>query len=245
VPNRRTFKVQSAAGLPVLNGAEKLLEVRYDGVNGAYAVTVTGTTTFTISGDFVDGAYTGGTVSTGVRIAGTVNIERAIEQYTEQGVADIWAFVTMHDAEVSRNRSAMSDAISTPTNGTSIRERIIDGFSLYLVVNTSVDIAAQDAVDICRHELLTPILKSAYGARFTTGLSSETDFRNILTGHGFVSYDRAVYVHVYTFELSMDLTELDAVEPQNTRAYRDTALTQTIDTQDMTIVINQDDEPII
>lgn len=248
VPNRDSFKVQSINSDPVLNGNEVLHEIRSDGVNGAYSVTVVNTATFTISGSFIDGNYSGGTVTKDVRIAGTVNIERAIEQYTEQNIGDLWGFVSMHDAEVSKNRHAVSDATSTPTTGTAIRERIVDGFSLYLVIKTTEDIAAQDAVDICRHELLSPILKSVYGARFTSGLTEDTDFRSILTGHGSVSYNRAIYVHVYTFELSMDITENDAVEPSDTRAYRDTNLTierGTIDTPDLTVTINQDDEPVI
>lgn len=244
VPNRRNFKLQSTNTVPALNTNEKLLEIRIDGVNGSYAAMPINSTTFSVSGDFEDGTYIGGSVSRAVRVAGSVDITRAISQYTAQGVTDLWGFVVMHDAEVSKNRHALSDATSTPTTGTALRERIIDGFSFYVVVNTSQDIAAEQAVDICRHELLTPVLKSVYGARFTTGLSGETDFRTVLTGHGFASYNRAIYVHVYTFELSMDLTDQDAVDVVDTRAYRDTDYTQTIGTQDMTVLINQDDVPL-
>lgn len=248
VPNRRNFSVTSTNTIPTLNGGEDLLEVRTDGVNGAYALTVVDTTSFTVSGSFEDGVYVGGKVSYGVRIAGTVDVTRSLVQYTEQGVNDLWGFVAMHDAEVSKNRAALSDATATPTSGTSLRERIVDGWSLYIFVNTSEDIAAQTAVDICRHELLLPIMRSVYGVRFRSGLSDVTDFKNILTGHGFVSYNRAVYVHTYSFELSMDLTDNDAVLPGDTRAYRDTDLTHeigTADTQDFEILINQDDHPII
>jgi hypothetical protein len=246
VPNRRSFKVQSTNSDPVLNGSEKLLEIRIDGPNGAYSITVINTTTFTLTAAGVaDGSYTGGKLSPSARVAGTVDIERAIEQYTEQGVTDLWGFVAMHDGEVSKDRSTNSDAVATPTTGTAMRLRLIDGFTFFIVVNTSEDIAAQTAVDICRHELLTPILKSVYGARFTTGLSGLTDFRTILTGHAFVSYNQAVYVHAYTFEMSMDITESDAVEPADTRAYHDTDFAQSIlGSDDMTVTINHDDEPL-
>lgn len=249
VPNRATFKVQSTNTLPVLNGNEKLLEVRVDGPNGAYGVTVVDTTTFTFTNaDVADGTYIGGKLSPSARIAGTVDITRAIEQYTEQGITDLWGFVAMHDGEVSKDRSANSDAIATPSTGTSLRLRIIDGFTFFIVVNTTEDIAAQTAVDICRHELLLPVLKSVYGARFTTGLSSDTDFKTVLTGHAFVSYNQATYVHAYTFEMSMDLTDNDAVEQADTRAYRDTDYIHDFGTgnpvDNMTVTIDHDDTPL-
>lgn len=247
VPNRSSFVVQSTNSDPALNGNEKLLEKRIDGPNGIFAITVIDPTTFTYAkASVVDGTYTGGTLAPTARIAGTVDIERAIEQYTEQNVSDLWGFVAMHDGEVSKDRTAESDAIATPSNGTAIRARLIDGFTFFIVVNTSQDIAAQEAVDVCRHELLSPILKSVYGARFSTGLSSATDFRTTLTGHAFVSYNKAIYVHAYAFELSMDLNENDAVEPIDTRAYRDIDFTQNISgSDDMTVTINIDDEPIL
>ena len=55
VPNRRTFKVQSVNSLPSLNTNEVLLENRADGINGRWSATVVNTTTFTITGSFIDG----------------------------------------------------------------------------------------------------------------------------------------------------------------------------------------------
>ena len=245
VPNRRTFSVQTALSVPTLGGNEVLPEIRVDGINGQYGITVTGPSEFTISGDGIDGLYSGGTLSTGLRIAGVVDIDRALDQYTKQSIGDAWLYVTMRDAEVSRDRSTLSDAIATPTSGTEIRLRIMDGFRLYVVVNTTQDMTAVGAIDLARHTLLLPILKSLYGARFDSGLSGSGDFRTVFAGHGVASYNKAVYVHAYDFEVSSDLTGADAVELSDNRAFRDINYLQgTAGTESLEALIDLDDEPL-
>lgn len=242
VPNRQTFVVQSANSLPILNGNEVLHDSST--INGQYSATTTSSNAFTISGDFSDGTYTDGTVGGFVRAAAAVNIERAIQSYTENNINQPWLFVTMHDADVSKDRSDDSDATATRPTGVDIRQRLVDGFSVHVVVNTSNQIAGELAVDICRHDLLLPILKSVYGARFDTGLSGGADFKAVFLGHGTEQYDKRIYVHVYDFEVSMELTNGDTVEPSYTRAFRDIDYTQTIGVEDMTININLDDTPL-
>lgn len=246
VPNRRTFKVQSTNTLPVLNGNEKLLENRVDGVNGRYAPTVIDSTSFSVPGDFIDGEYTGGNVGLDVRVAGIVNPEEINEYYTAQQLEDFWMFVSMPDAVVSKDRNALSDAVGTMATGQDIRLRILDGFNITVIKNTSEDISAIEAIDVCRHDLLLPVLKSVFGAKFDTGLSSDPDFKAILTGHGVSLYNRAYIEYTYSFEVAMDLTNDDTVEPENTRAFRDVDYTHTVGGDDTPVVsgiVNLDDEP--
>lgn len=247
VPNRNNFVVQSANSLPTLNGNEVLHEFRADGINGRFQPTIVNTITFTIAGSFLDGNYTGGSVSSGVRIAGAVTIERALEQYTEQNLTDLWLFVVMNDAEISKDRNTFSDATATRSRGEDIRIRIIDGFTITAVKNTTQDIAAVDALDICRHDLYSPILQSVYGAMFDTGLSGAADFKAVPTGHGLAAYEKAYLAYSYAFEFVMELTEADAVYEGDTRAFRDIDYTEKVggdDTTDMTIIpINLDDNP--
>jgi hypothetical protein len=245
VPNRNSFKVASANTLPVLNGNEVLLEDRVDGVNGRYEATVTGNKTFTISGTFNDGTYTGGTVNKGVRVAGAIELDRAIEQYTKQNVNDFWMFVSMNDADISKDRHSESDATATRGVGDDMRLRLLDGFTLTIVKNVTKDIAAVSALDACRHDLIEPILKTLFGARFTTGLSGAADFKSVLTGHGLALYNKAILAYSYGFEMAMDLTNGDQVEPENTRAFRDIDLTVEIgddDVTDMTVTVDTDEE---
>lgn len=247
VPNRTTFIVQSINSLPTLNGNEVLHEIRSDGINGRFQPTILNTTSFTIAGSFLDGTYAGGSVNTGVRIAGSITIERAFEEYTAQNLADLWLFVTMHDADVSKDRHSFSDATATRGKGDDIRTRLIDGFTITAIKNTTQDIAAVEALDILRHDLLQPILKSVYGARFDTGLAVAADFKSVLTGMGVAAYEKAYLAYSYDFEFVVEITAGDAVNEGDTRAFRDIDYTQKIggdDTQDMTILpINLDDNP--
>lgn len=247
VPNRRTFKVRSVNGLPVLTGSEVLHEIRVDGVNGRQVISLISSTSFSYSGSFLDGNYSGGSFNSTVRVAGSVNFERAEEQYTKQLAGELWCFVVMHDAEVSKDRHSLSDATATRATGDDMRIRLIDGFSVFYFVPTSDDIMAVDAMDVCRHDLLLPTLKAVFGARFDTGLSGGADFRTVLTGHGIAKYNRAVLAYEYGFEFVTDLTNDDAINEGDTRAFRDVDYTQLVggdDTVNMTVAIDLDDEPL-
>lgn len=245
VPNRNQFVIQSTNSLPSLNSNEVLHEIRSDGVNGRHSITVSTTTVFTVTGSFLDANYTGGTVNTNPRIAGAVTVERALEEYTKKPVTDLWLIVAMHDADISKDRHSMSDAAASRGHGDDIRTRMLDGFTIYAFVNTTGDIAGQDAVDLCRHTLLQPILRSVYGAIFDTGLAASGDFKAVLTGHGLANYDRAVLVYSYSFETAVELTTGDSVQPGDTRAFRDIDYTEAIggaDTTNMTVEINLDED---
>jgi hypothetical protein len=244
VPNRRTLVVRSTNSIPSLNTNEFFYEDRIDGINGQHIVTVINSSSFTITGDFLDGSYNGGTINSKVRIVGSISMERFLDHYTEQTIQDLYMCVVMDDADVSKDRNTYSDAIATPVTGSEIRLLLVDGFSVYIFGNTSKDIGAQQMIDICRHELMLPILKSVYGARFSTGLSNETDFRTVFTGSGLALYDKSKYVHVYKFEMSMEITEDDTVEREDTRAYRDTVQSLKVDEQYMTITVDQDSIPL-
>ncbi len=237
VPTRRSFKIQSVNTLPILNTNEYLSEIRVDGINGRYPITKIDSNNFSISGDFEDGDYSSGSINRSVRIAGSVSIERSLEEYTEQDVNDIWAFVSMNDAIASKDRNALNDATATFANGEEPRLRIIDGFSVFLIGNVSTEITGVDLLDIFRHDLLLPLSKSFSGVRFSTGLSGDGDFKTILIGHNFVIYNRATLVYQYNFQFSTDITLADQVENTDTRAFSEIDYTQSIggnDTTDMT-----------
>lgn len=247
VPNRRTFKVQSDNVIPTLNGNETLEEVRSDGVNGRFKVTVTSQSVFTIEGTFLASNYTGGRVSSKVRIAGSATFNRAFNQYTKQNITDLWMFVVMGDAQVSKDRNTMNDSNASIPTGTEMRQRVMDGFELFIFQNVTTDMAATDAIDNARHDLQLPIMKSVQGAYFDSGLSGASDFRTAFVTHGLTDYTKSVLVYVYQFQTLYDLTDGDTVEPLDTRAYRDTSYTHEIggdDTTDMTGIVNHDSDPL-
>jgi hypothetical protein len=244
VPNRKTFTVQSTESLPALTGSEVLLENRANGVNGAYTVANPTPTTFDIVGSFPDGAYTNGTVHSDVRICASIDTEQMVDLYTAQELPDYWLYVVMGDQETSKDRNTHSDATTTLATGFDFRVRIIDRFNLYIFINTKDKFSAADAADIARHDLLSPILQSIFGVRFETGVSGGGDFAVVPTRNGRFSYERAFYIHEYAFETTFDLTHADGVQPNETSAFRDVEITQTVGTADMTATVDLDDLPI-
>jgi len=247
VPNRRTFSIRSANAAPAISGSPVLHEVRIDGPNGQYSVTVVDENTLTINTDADDGIYFSGTAASAVRVISAATIERSQEQYDEMEANQYWMFVVPQDAEISKDRTTQSDAVSTQPNGTEIRTRLIDPFSLYVFAPTDQQFAAENALDVCRHDLLTPLTKSLYGARFPSGLSTPMDFRVVLTSHGVYDYTEAYYIHQYDWESVYDLTDGDAVDNLATRAFRDLNFIKRIggdDTENATASINLDDEPL-
>tara|TARA_R110000851_G_scaffold134568_2_gene269875 strand:- start:386 stop:1477 length:1092 start_codon:yes stop_codon:yes gene_type:complete len=248
--NRKTFQLQSAEALPTLNGGEYLLEPnRIDGVNGVFGVTVTSATTFTISGAFLDGTYTpvNGKVFGSPRVASVIDIDRALDSYTKQNTNQFWIYVEPIDVQVSKDRSTQSDATATIANGNDIRTRMIDGFNVYVVAPTSAEISASTALDICKHDLLQPMLKTLYGYGFDSGLSSNNEFQTTLNSHRVAAYERAYLVYQYEFQAVFDLTEGDRVAPIETRAFRDIDYIQQVggdDTENMTANVDLDLEPL-
>lgn len=237
VDTRKSFKVQSTNSLPTLNGNEYILEVRVDGVNGRHDITVIDDDNISVAGDFADGTYLDGTSRTGVRVAGSINIERTLDEYTKQVTGDMWAFISMNDAIASKDRNAGSDATASFANGEEPRLRLLDGFAVFLIGNTTKEIAAVDLLDIFRHDMLSPLLKSLSGVRFSTGLSGSADFKTILTGHNFVAYNKAYLVYQYNFQFISDISTGDQAEDEDTRAFSKVDYTQSIggdDTTDMT-----------
>lgn len=250
VPNRRTFKVQSVLSLPVIDGNQFLLEPdRADGINGIYAITFVSSTVFTISGDFIDGTYTpvNGKISTQPRITSSINIDAFLDKYTEQNVNDFWLVVEPVDAFVSKQRETFSDANSTVANGEDIRNRIVDGFTVYIVAPTADQLTASQALDVCKHDLLLPMMRSLYGVKFPSGLSNDADFKVTLNGQNVAAYERAFLAYAYTFEAVYDLTNDDTVLPSDTRAFRNVSYTQKTESEqvdDLTVNANLDDVPL-
>jgi len=236
VPDRNTFVVKSSNTIPTLSGSEYLLENRIDGINGRYGVYVIDDTSFSISGSFLSGVYSGGSVDLGTRVAGVVNIERSLEEYTKQPIGNLWMLIQMSDVEASKDRQSFNDATAMKSNAVDFRMTFMDGFTCFIFVNTSNDITATEALDICRDELFSVIMKTFFGAEFDSGLPSSQSFATVLTGHRVEAYNRAYLVYSYEFEVPYRAFNEDTVEPENTRAFRDINYIQSVDTQDMTIV---------
>lgn len=229
VPNRRTFKISSSLPSPTTSYKAELLENRIDGVDGYYQITVTAPSAFRIESDhFITAIYSGGSVLSGVRVAAAANIDRVLEQYTKQNTDDLWMIVLPVDVDVAKSIYADSDAVATITASDDFRLRLLDGFTLAIIKSTVNESAAVEAVDLCRHDLLKPILKTLCGVRFESGLTTSGDFRSSLIGHGVMQYTEAYIVYRYDFEVVMDTVVEDTVIEGDVTAFRDIELNQSV-----------------
>jgi hypothetical protein len=231
VPDRTTFCIRTTLE-PVdeedLTGSECLLEIRNDGVNGRFEVKSATARSFTVKDIIFDGTYIEGTVQSGIRIAGAVTVDHALQQYTEQELSDLWAFIVMDNMNVSRDKSSSSDAIATKMIADELRLRLIDGFQIVLVKNVVNDQGAVAAVDLFRHDLLMPILKSIYGVIFDTGLTYSGDFRTVMTGAEFVDFNLASFAFTYKFQVVADITDEDSCEESDSMAFKKILLEEVV-----------------
>ena len=236
VSNRQTFLVrQPTEPLPTLNSNEKLLEI-LPAINKAFAITVIDTNTFTFTGSVTAGTYVGGKVSTIPRVYVATTGQDAWERIgSPQSTDNYMLFVLppVSGVSTSKDRSTLSDAVSTKTSGSDLRLRILDGFSLLVVAPTENQNAAGLAIDVCRHDLRAVFYSCLLGAKFTTGLST-SEFKLIPINDDVVSYDRSKLIYQYNFQLPIDTTALDAVPPADTSAFRDIDFTLQVENAEMT-----------
>lgn len=248
VQNREKFSVQSANAAPVLTGNEVLLEDRIDGIRGSYEITVVDPVTFTVDGDFPDGIYSVERLASNVRIAGSRDLSRFVNDlYTRQPADDrFWGVVEPHPANISKDRSTFSDATATFPAGTDMRLRIIDGFTFSVVVRIINEIAAVNAIDICRG-LRYSLYKTLFGVKFDSGFETKSEFITIPTSDSespLSVNNNAYYIHSFDFEVQTDVTFQDAVDNRNNRAFRDIMYSQDVGEQQITSRIDLDDEII-
>lgn len=248
VSNRNNFKVvNGTASDPALNGNELLLEIVLRELNGPQEVTVVDATNFTYPSSLV-AVGRGGSIQTKVRIAGVVNFERAVDQYTRKDVDNFFMFVAA-PASVTANKSRGSetDVNNEATSQNFFTQDIRDGFMILTMANVSSESGALDAMDKMRDEVLLSILLAVRGVKFPSGLSCEPNQVAALLSHGTLFYDNAIYIHQFIFEQPLVVTGSDAVQPE-TRAFRDIDFVHNVsnneDVDKLTASINLDDDPL-
>lgn len=250
VRNRQNFNID-AKGLtaPILNGSEKLLELVLGKFNGPATITRIDSTSFTFPST-ATGNGIGGSVQGSPRISGVVNVAKAIDAYTEQGLDDWWLFVAQQQtSSVNKSRRADTDLNSEMTLQTDFQEYISDGFSIYAVGNASETTAALEIMDIARHDILPALLAALRGLKTPSGLCEESNLPIDLFSHGFALYNGSIYVHQYAFQAPQLLTRGDTVQPE-TVAFRDVDYTQLVRSpennteQELTVSIDLDEEPL-
>lgn len=251
VPNRRTFTFQvadtgaTADTGSLLNGTNAF--TTYNGAFAVLAAPTTTTFTYTLGGSFVDAVGTI-TASSNARISAAATMERVTNVYTKQPINNFWLFVVLDDVSASKNRNILSDATDDQqrqSQGEDFRQQIIQPVNLVLVVPSSAEIAGRTARDAAE-DMFLPICQSILFKRFDSGLAVGEYSPLQFTGHGFLDYNKATYVHQYSFQQTVDITFGDTVGFDVDVAFRDMDITisQNLGVEQLTAIIDLDDEPL-
>lgn len=236
VLNSREFKIVIAdAGAVTVTGSPKLEDGSVlPGFNGRHEITVVNTTTFTYPVTVALAAIAGGTpvVKHDVRVSGAVDIDTALNAYTEHSDTKLWAFVILGDVVASKNRNIQSDMIDTLTRTDGINQRIAQTFNILVIKDTSDYIGGLSARDLMEDVFLI-LNKSLVGVKFPTGLAASEQFIATFVEHGFNGFNTSYYTHIFSYEMAADITFEDTVGYDHDVAFRefDLYVKSDIDTQ--------------
>lgn len=232
VPDRRTVVITPRA-VPTniaLNGHEALLERLEQGLVGWHAATVAGPSALTFATPTgVTRSFTvlAPKVARRIRIAGSLNRDVVGQQYVRgyqsylpavESVESLnapWLFIVpAAQARLSKDRNAQTDAGAEITPASDYRQMLIDGFEILALLPARDAVAGVACSDQAQGPVLRAILRAFHGLKVhRPELATETKLVALLSEHGAAAYDRATYMHAYTFEANAFLTNKDAVQP--------------------------------
>lgn len=238
-----TYEISGSPASPA-TGTIYLEENRIDTFNGRYEITVIDPTAFTYETNKDLSTVAGGTpvVYTSARIAPVVDIQAAIDAYTEQNIDKYWAFVVIGEATISRDRAIDNDAAMLITRAESVKMLEIENMSIYVFIPTVDEIAgahARDAID----DIYPAFLKCIGGYKPPTYLA-QTRFSGITPeSHAMFAYNKAFYIHEFRWQCVRNISTGDLLPISNTRAFRDADLRFLNDFNEiiMSVNVNIDD----
>lgn len=128
-------------------------------------------------------------------------------------------YVHVEPVESDKDRFIEADTSYVNNDGLDYRQRLINRFSLYVVVPTEEDYTAAQAKDDMV-DLSTAIFKCLLRKRLPSPYSQGYYSNVTFVEHGSVDYLGAYYVHVFTFECITDLTINDVWTDDPSVAFR-------------------------
>ncbi len=222
VPDRNTFTYKIVATAPATATGTIFLENYGLGYVGWHQVTVIDTTTFTYETTETPNSPAGGTIEARLRprISGAVSIDQIEQAYTKKQPTKLWAFVVIGDKVANKNREVLSDATMTQGIGESYRQLVIQPFSIFCLLPSTVSIVARQERDAA-DDLVLPFCKSLLRLRFPSGFAEDSFSGVVFSYDRFSAYSEAYYVHEYAFETTARLTYGDTLDPEHSMAFRD------------------------
>lgn len=249
VTNRRNFELLTVdSGATVATGTPIALDIVKFGYNGLKVVTVTGATTFTYAVDSTVPSPAGGTpiLHAGIRVTGVVSADRIIALYTERPPTDLWAFVVLADVSASKDRNILNDATAAHVGETFRNQKLIQGFSVFVVSPADTELAARQARDLME-DVTGFLYQSLLGAKFSSGFFANQKWLVTALGHSFQFYNTAFYIHEFAFEMLAQVLFEDSIGRPFDVAFRDINLTMTPDNvgvEPLTATIDLDEVPL-
>lgn len=223
IPNKTTVVVMPGGVITsiTLDGSEVLLERLERALIGYHRATVVSPTVLTISTpdsitrDFVAKDVV---VASSVRVYGSIDLHEIMRVYTRDDKAipatGCTMFICPIDVRVSRARSGRTDALAEVSDVADLRQFLMDGYDIFVVIPTEKSPSGVAAIDVAHGPIFTAVLKTFFGLNLPRPefCGGET-FVSILDTHGAVAFDRANYVHRYRFQASAVITNADAIQP--------------------------------
>ena len=206
---------------PVPDGSILLERLEHD-IIGWQTATVTSATSLTFpTPASVTRSYAVSSpkIATNIRVAGAMDIGAVLRAYARDDEADAprldrgWMFVIpQRRAIMSRDRTARSDANSEITPGSVVRQLLVDGFEIMVVLPAERYGGGIACVDRANGQILTAVLKTFNGIVLPfSELDSPNPFVAMIKSHGIETYNRANYIHSYQFEVTAYITSGDTV----------------------------------
>lgn len=160
-------------------------------------------------------------IVTNIRIWGAVDLDHALRHVTRnpevlqtalgKPLDQSYMFVCpRRDTRLSRDRTSKSDAIAEIQPGAFIRQLLMDGYEIFVVLPTERYAAGVGAMDKAHGPIFKAVLQTFNGLRLPyTELAVPNPFVTMLSGHRSVFYNGANYVHNYSFEATVYLSPGD------------------------------------
>jgi len=161
-----------------------------------------------------------------IRISGSIHYDVFSAFYSKQKKNNFWLCVVGNDMNVSKSYRNDSDVTQAVSAGSDPRQRHIQTFTLFVFAplpqNTEDDSVSGRILYDKMQDLYPAIMKSIANSTLPTDYYEIPWSRVCAVNHGFVSYNNAVYVYQYTFEVSVDATYKDMKDrTYPSRAFRD------------------------
>lgn len=203
------------------SGTFSILEDR--GYNGRKAVTWTNTKTlkYTVGGT-AEAYAPSGYVQSNIRIDG-VSSPEDVADYIENEAMPLeknTLFVVLNGNRASKSREIYSDSYGRKEFKDDLFTEVIQTFSVFAVIPTQDNITPRTAINYC-DTLLAYLIKCLQGAQFDDCFGEEGKFLCSYLSDNGTQYNKSYYVHRYDFEVVFNIENKNALDIQDTRAFRD------------------------